>query len=152
MSDRLRDDRLERILDAVDMIERCLGRLVKVRNTVDRDRYRNDADVQDIVERRFVKMAEATLDIGTVLVIHERGTPARSNPATMRTLGELDIIPDALASDMEDAARFRNVLAHTYGDAIDHDVVYDALGDLERYRAFIVAIREYLEATGSFDE
>jgi uncharacterized protein YutE (UPF0331/DUF86 family) len=145
MSDGIDEQQLERILDAVETIEDCLGRLVEVRKNVDRESYRNDADTQDIVERRFVTMTEATLDVGEVIVIHERDAPAASNPATMRALGELDVLPNELASKMEDAARFRNVLAHTYGDAIDHDVVFDALHDLERYRAFVVAVRDYLD-------
>ncbi len=31
-------------------------------------------------------------------------------------------------------------------------MVYDALEDLERYRSFLVSVREYLDAIGAFDE
>ncbi|MEF8872613.1 MAG: DUF86 domain-containing protein [Haloarculaceae archaeon] len=151
MSDELADDQLQRILTAVDTIEACLGRLVEARETVDRETVQQSSDTQDIVARRFVMMTEATLDIGTVLVVHERGTPPPSNPATMRILGDLEILPDSVASKMVDAARFRNVLAHTYGGAIDHDIVYDALEDLERYREFVLAVRDYLNKTDSLD-
>jgi uncharacterized protein YutE (UPF0331/DUF86 family) len=48
-------------------------------------------------------------------------------------------------------ARFRNVLAHTYGDVID-DVVYDALDNLERYRSFLVAVRQYLDSIGALED
>ena len=61
------------------------------------------------------------------------------------------MLPENLATEMEDAARFRNVLAHTYGDSINHDIVYSALEDLERYRRFVVAIREYLDSIDALD-
>lgn len=151
MSDEFTDNQLHRISTAVETIEGCLERLVTVRESVTRDEYRNTPDTQDIVERRFVTMTEAALDIGTVLIIHEQGKSPSSNPSTMRTLGDLNIIRETLAKEMVDAARFRNVLAHTYGDAIDHNVVYDALEDLERYREFVIAIRDYLESVGALE-
>lgn len=105
-----------------------------------------------MVERWFVKMTEATLDIGRTIITHERGNPPESNPSTMRTLGEIDVISAELATEMEDAARFRNVLAHTYGESINHDIVFSALQDLERYRQFVVAVREYLDAIDALDD
>lgn len=151
MSDDLSEEQLVRILHAVETIEDCLGRLVETRDGVDRAAYRTDRDTQAIVERRFVQMTEAALDIGTVLLIYERGEPPESNPATMLALAECGVLTDELATGMADTARFRNVLAHTYGDSIDHDLVYDALGDLERYRDFVVAIRKYLDDIGALD-
>lgn len=70
----------------------------------------------------------------------------------MRTLEELGILSASTAEEMAQGARFRNVLAHTYGDIIDHDAVYNALQDLERYRQFVVEVRDYLESIGAFDE
>jgi uncharacterized protein YutE (UPF0331/DUF86 family) len=53
---------------------------------------------------------------------------------------------------MAQGARFRNVLSHTYGNIIDDDVVYNALQDLERYRAYVQAVQDYLESTGAFED
>lgn len=152
MTDALSNDQLARILTAVETIEGCVTRLTEIRTTVHRKSYHEDEDVQDIVERRFVKMTEAAIDIGTVLIVHRCGEPAESNPETMRVLADLDILPTEVAREMEDATRFRNVLAHTYGRTIDHDLVYDALTDLERYRDFVVAVRDYLDAIGALEE
>ncbi|QLH81115.1 type VII toxin-antitoxin system HepT family RNase toxin [Halosimplex pelagicum] len=152
MSDDLPADRLQRILDAADTIEDSLGVLARKRRTVDRETYRNDSDTRDVVERRFVKTTEAALDIGTVLVVHELGHPPESNPETMQALSDIDVLSDELADEMAAAARFRNVLAHTYGDAIEDEMVYDALEDLERYQSFLVAVREYLDAMGALGE
>ena len=60
---------------------------------------------------------------------------------------ELERIVTAVET-MTQAPRFRNVLAHTYGDAIDNDDVYDVLQDFDRYRDFLVAVREYLDDSG----
>lgn len=97
-------------------------------------------------------MTEAAIDIGQVLLVYETGEPGESNAETMRRLSEVDILTDETADAMAAAARFRNVLAHTYGPIIDHDTVYDALQDLERYRTFLHEVHEVLESTGAFDE
>ena len=96
-------------------------------------------------------MTEAAIDIGEELVKQERGPPPQSNPEAMRALGDLGILTPSTAEQMAQGARFRNVLAHTYGQIIDHDVVYNALQDLERYRAFVVEIRDYLDSIGALD-
>lgn len=57
-----------------------------------------------------------------------------------------------MTEEMAQAARFRNVLSHTYGDVIDDDVVYNAPQDLDRYREFVRAVRDHLDAIGALDE
>jgi len=144
------DDQIERILAAISTIEESMGILAEKRS-VDRETYKADRELRDVVERRFVKMTEAAIDVGEELLKHERGRPGGSNPATMFELTGVGVLSEETADAMAQAARFRNVLAHTYGGDIDHDVVYDALLDLERYRAFVVEVRDYLEATGSLE-
>jgi uncharacterized protein YutE (UPF0331/DUF86 family) len=116
-------DRLNRILTAVETIEESLGVLAR-KQQIDRKDYKNDSGARDIVERRFVKMTEAAIDIDEGLVKHERGQPPASNLASMRTLGELGVLSGSLVEEMAQGARFRNVLSHTYGNIIDHDIVY----------------------------
>ncbi|MEF8826270.1 MAG: DUF86 domain-containing protein [Halapricum sp.] len=144
-------DRLNRILTAVETIEESLGILSR-KQRVSREDYKADSDTRDIVERRFVKMTEAAIDIAEELVKHERGQPPASNPAAMRALGEMGVLSGSEAEEMAQGARFRNVLSHTYGNIIDHDVVYNALQDLDRYRSFVQAIRDYLESIGALDD
>lgn len=150
-ADEFPKDRLERILTAVETIEESLGILAR-KQRIDRDEYGDDPETRDVVERRFVKMTEASIDISEELVKHERGEPPRSNPEAMRTLGEIGVLSDAVTEEMAQAARFRNVLSHTYGDVIDDDVVYNALQDLGRYREFVRAVRDHLDAIGALDE
>jgi uncharacterized protein YutE (UPF0331/DUF86 family) len=143
-------DDINRILSAVETIERSLGILADKRG-LDRDEYMDAVETQDVVERRFVKMTEAALDIAETICKHERGLVPESNPATMRALADFDVLDADDAADMAKAARFRNVLAHTYGDVIDGNVVYDALQDLERYRAFLRSVHAYLDEAGAFE-
>lgn len=141
-------DDLDRILSAATTIEESISVLAE-KQSLSLDAYRTDREAQDVVERRFVKLTEATLDIARTIVADERGTPPDSNPAAMVGLDEAGVLDRASRAELVQAARFRNVLAHTYGDAIEHDDVYAALQDLERYRAFLHDIRAHLEETGA---
>lgn len=145
----LPEEDVERILSAVETIEESLS-VLAAKQSVSREEYRADRESRDVVERRFVKLTEATLDIAKTIVTHERGTPPVSNPDAMIELDETGVLDRVATAEMVQAARFRNVLAHTYGDAIDHDAVYDALQDLDRYRDFLHDVRAYLEAIGVF--
>lgn len=147
----LSEDDIERILAAAETVEESLEVLARHQSTT-REEYLEERATRDIVERRFVKLTEATLDIARTLVVNERGTAPDSNPGTMRALGVADIVTDETVDEMAQAARFRNVLAHTYGNAIDDDAVYDALQNLDRYRDFLTEVRTYLSETGGFDD
>lgn len=142
--------RVNRIVAAVETMETSLGILVE-KSTVDRETYHNEADIRDIVERRFVKLSEAALDIVREILRAERGSVPESNAQVMAGLEEVGISGNATTDKMVEAARFRNVLAHTYGHHIDDDAVYAALQDLERYRWFLQDIRAHLGEAGVLD-
>ncbi len=144
------DTDIERILSAAETIDRSLDVLTEKR-TLAKDEYRADQDTQDIVERRFVKATQAALDIAKTVLVHERGTQPESNPAAMQELVEIGVLDGETGTSMAQAARFRNVLAHTYGDIIDEDIVYDSLHDLDRYQDFLVQVRAYLDESDSLD-
>ena len=141
------EDDVERIVSAVETMEVSLSVLAD-NQSVSREEYMADRAVRDIVERRFVKLTEAALDIARTLLAHEREGQPDSNPAVMVALGKVGVLDDTTTEKLTQAARFRNVLAHTYGDAVDNDDVYDALQNLDRYRDFLLAVREYLSDTG----
>lgn len=49
---------------------------------------------------------------------------------------------------MRDAAGFRNVLAHQYGDALDHDLVFRHLQtELDVFVSFLREVRSAIDAT-----
>lgn len=144
---RLSEEDQNRIGDAFESIEQSLSVLVE-KQSLSREEYRADRTSRDVVERRFVKATEAALDIASVLVVAETGDHPESHPEAMTRLVRIGVLTDETGEQMPQAARFRNVLAHTYGDVIDHDRVYDALQDLDRSRTFLVEVREYLTDSG----
>lgn len=135
--------RLERIATAVETVEESIA-ILSEKQQLSFEQFESDSEARDVVERRFVKTTEATLDIGRTILAYERETVSETYPAIMRKLGELGVLPQTTSEEMVEAARFRNVLAHTYGEDIDHVLVYEALQDLERYRDFLHAVRAYL--------
>lgn len=141
---------IQRIVTAVETIEESLGVLAE-KQSLSRATYRTDRETRDVVERRFVKLTEAALDIAETVVRYEQDSRPESNPAAMIELNAAGVLDAGTARKMAEAARFRNVLAHTYGDAVDHDEVYDALQDLDRYRTFLHAVREHLEEVDALD-
>ena len=96
-------DRLNRILVAVETIEESLGILAR-KQRIGREEYKSALETRDIVERRFVKMTEAAIDIAEELVKHERGQPPASNPESMRALGEIDVLSGPLIEEMAEGA------------------------------------------------
>lgn len=107
--------------------------------------FRTDRDIQDIVERRFEKAVQASLDIASHIVA---GLPARE-PTSYRdvftVLAEEEILDGETAEDMEEMAGFRNVLAHDYAE-IDHERVHRHLEHLDRFRRFAEAVHEHVQA------
>jgi hypothetical protein len=72
------NDDLERIVSGAETIEKSLS-VLTAKQSMSREAYRADRETRDVVERRFVKLTEATLDIARTLVVHERGSPPESN-------------------------------------------------------------------------
>lgn len=141
-------DRVETVVEKVEYVEESLAILAD-KQSVTRDRYRSDPEVRDVVERRFEKATTACLDVARMLLKDIDGRAPESNAATMERLHEVGVLSGATADEMAQAALFRNVLAHEYGDVLDHEVVFDALQDLERYRRFLHEVRDYLDRVGA---
>ena len=142
------DDRVETVVEKAEFVEACLEILATKQSLTDEE-YRDDREQRDVVERRFEKMTEACLDVARMLLKDLDGSAPNSNAAAMHHLGEHGVLSDDTAEKMAEAALFRNVLAHEYGEVLDHDVVYEALQDLRRYRDFLHEIRAHLEDVGS---
>ena len=101
----------------------------------------SEADVERIVN------AAATMD-ESLSVLADKQSLSRSAYRTDQATRD---IVERRFIKVTEAAQFRNVLAHTDGEAVDHDEVYDALQDLERYRNFLHEVRTYLDETGALD-
>jgi len=108
--------------------------------SLSRASYLADRENRDVVERQFVKLTDATLDITKMIIVHEKGTSPKRNPASMVEMDAAGLFDQTAPEEMVQAARFRNMLAHTYSEAINHDDVYQALQDLNRYQNFLIDV------------
>lgn len=142
-------ERANRIADAVEAMEDLVAQLQSYQK-LSHEEYTDPTaqDRRDAIERKFVKLTEATLDIATELCKQEsedRDPPERRK-AQIEYLASEDIIGEDLAEQLKEAVGFRDVLAHTYGPIVNDDIVYDALqNSLERYIAFVEAVDRYLQ-------
>lgn len=77
-TDPLPSDRVNRITEAIEDIERNLSAL-REKQQLSRAEYKasDNQDLRDAVERKFEKLAEAVLDIADQLLKHERGSSPR---------------------------------------------------------------------------
>lgn len=106
-------DRVETIVEKAEYVETCLGILAE-KQSLDRDEYGSNVEARDVVERRFEKMTGACLDVARMLLRDIDGRAPDSNAAAMERLYEVDVLSEAVADRMAEAALFRNVLAHEY--------------------------------------
>jgi uncharacterized protein YutE (UPF0331/DUF86 family) len=128
-------ERVETVVEKAEYVRECLEILAE-RQSVSRAQFRTDTEMRDVVERRFEKASQACIDVARMLLRDIEGQAPGSNAAAMRRLHEVGVLTEETAESMAQAALFRNVLAHEYGDVLDQDIVYDALQDLRRYRDF----------------
>jgi len=111
---------------------------------VSKEEYLEDRDLQDIVERRFEKAIQASIDVASHIVSAEGFREARDYGDLFVVLGEEDVIDEDLDSKMVEMAGFRNVLAHEYS-GIDDERVYRHLDNLERFREFARQVHAFVE-------
>lgn len=135
-----------------DTVRSRLGKLEQyVRGLADKqdctlEEYRRDADRQDIVERRFVKAIQASIDVASHVVSKQGYREPENYGDVFAILGEEGVLGAETADRMVEMAGFRNVLAHEYADILD-ERVYDHLQDLDHFRRFAGEIHSFLQET-----
>lgn len=137
----------DRVRTKLGRLEEYLGGLVEQQD-VSLESYLRDRDRRDIVERRFEKAIQASLDVAAHVVATEGFREPNDYGDLFRILEENEVVDTELADRMVEMAGFRNVLAHEYA-RIDHERVYDNLQDLEHFRRYAAEIARYV---GTLDE
>jgi len=134
-----------RIVEKAAHVRDALEVLAEKRDTLDFETYRSDREQRDVVEREFETAIEACLDIGEILLTIEGASVPEENAAVFRRLGSLTVLDADTARRMAEAAGFRNILSHRYGDAINDRDVYNFLNeDLPLFSAYLDRVRDYL--------
>jgi uncharacterized protein YutE (UPF0331/DUF86 family) len=135
----------ERITSKMDDLEQCLRELEEYL-PVTVDEYLGSGMRRRACERAFQLACENLLDICNMIISDEGlGIPIESKDS-IRKLRQHDVIPELLASRLEELTGFRNLLVHQYG-RVDDSVAYSCLrnesGDfyefLEEIEKFVTA-------------
>lgn len=127
-ADRLPGDRANRIADGIEAIVTDVTRLRELQS-LSRAEYKDpsEQDRRDSVERKFVKITAAVLDIAEEILKQERGGAPKHRKRMITALEAEGLISRKSADRLRDAVEFRDVLAHAYGPIVNDDLVYDAL-------------------------
>lgn len=140
----LDDETESRIVEKVEYIEQAVTVLSR-KQSLELSAYLADREQQAIVEREFQTALEACIDIAELLLKSVSGTVPETNAEKFARLGQIDILSTDTAKAMQNAARFRNVLAHTYGLDIDNERIYRHLqSDLHWFPTFLTEVRATL--------
>jgi len=113
---------------------------------VSKEQYLRNRDRRDIVERRFEKVIQASLDVASHVIATEGYREPTDYGDLFRVLGENGVISSTVADRMVEMAGFRNVLAHEYAQ-IDDERVFDHLQDVEHFRRFAQEIAEFTQGS-----
>jgi uncharacterized protein YutE (UPF0331/DUF86 family) len=133
----------ERILDKAIYVEEAVSVLIR-KQTLSIEEYLAEREQRSIVEREFQTAIEACIDIASLLCKELDGVPEQ-NAEKFYRLPEHDVVSPATGERMKEAARFRTVLAHNYGEDIDDELVYRSLQvDLDWFPTFLRDVREYI--------
>ena len=140
----LDDETESRIVEKVEYIEQAVTVLSR-KQSLSLSEYLDDREQQAIVEREFQTALEACIDIAELLLKSVSGTVPETNAETFSKLGQRDILSQETTEAMQEAARFRNVLAHTYGFDIDNERIYRHLqSNLHWFPTFLTEVRATL--------
>ncbi len=108
--------------------------------------YREDSEAQAIVERSFHTAIKACIDIAKLLIVASSREIPERNADRFHLLAEMGIVSHDTATAMAESAGFRNVLAHTYGEAIENGLVYRHLQeDLHWFPTYCREIQSHLD-------
>lgn len=121
------DERTERrILEKAEYVGDAIKVLVRKRDSLSFDEYRAQREQRDVVEREFETAIEACIDIGKMILMTESENVPNTNAEVFHELGSRDVLDAKTARRMAQAAGFRNILSHQYGNEIDDEDVYNS--------------------------
>lgn len=141
------DERTERrILEKAEYVGDAVKVLVKKRDSLSFEEYRTQREQRDVVEREFETAIEACIDIGKMILRADDETVPSTNAQVFHELADQDVLDAETAGRMAEAAGFRNILSHRYGNDIDDEDVYNFLAhDLSLFYDYLEQVRGCIE-------
>jgi len=134
---------LNLIKDRFNEIETSLARLESFRR-MSRKEFVADQDTLDLACYRLLVAIEAALQICYHIAAKKLTKVPEEYAECFAILCQAGLIDDTLSQNLQQMARFHNLLIHVYWK-IDYDRLYDILRDhLDDLRSFIVAVGRQL--------
>ena len=98
--------------------------------------YGDDMVTRRAVERTFVNLIQACIDLAKHIRSTESLSPSGTSKREIKALERAEIVSSETREHIEEAVGFRNLLTHRHGE-IDHEVVYEILqNDLRWFERF----------------
>lgn len=133
--------RLRALLDRVAEEVSALRRLAALSD----QQLRADPERLPGAKYRLQCAIEASIDAAEHVIAAEGFRAPETYAEAFRVLGEQGLLEQALANDMEDAARFRNLLVHGYARVDEDRVIAIIRTGGEHLDAFRRALARYVD-------
>ncbi|MGC9523692.1 MAG: type VII toxin-antitoxin system HepT family RNase toxin [Anaerolineae bacterium] len=134
---------LNLIQQRFDDIQASVERLEAIAK-MDREAFLADQDMLDIASYRLLVAIEAAIQLCFHVSAHRAHRAPETYAECFGILAEAGILPADLSRNLQQMARFRNMLVHIYWD-VEYERIYAMLQEnLDDLRAFVGAIRELL--------
>jgi len=132
------------VIDKLRHINEYTNDLKQLRG-MSKETYTSDMVTQRAVERTFMNLIQACIDLAQHIRSREDLAPSNTSREEIEALGDANVISRETQAKMEEAVGFRNVLAHRYGD-VNHDVVYTVLHeDLQWFDRFQQEVAQWFQ-------
>ncbi len=140
--------RKESVIERLKRLEEVLVKL-KEKEKITIEEYRQDTDVQWIIERGLEISSSAILDIGNHILSGVYQTAVEEYEQILKKLQEKQVISKNLYEELRGLGRFRNLLVHGYL-SLNTELVYEHYRKaLVSFPKFIAEIAGWLEKYGS---
>lgn len=131
----------------LEELDTTLARLSRHRD-VSLEDYRNDPDLQWIVERGLLNAAGLVFDIADHVLSGHFGRHSETYQASLDGLYEERVIPRDLHEDLEGLGGFRNLLVHEYVELDSAEVHRHFQTAFQVFPRFASAVLAWLEEMG----
>ena len=119
-------------------IAESVSRLEKIAE-MSQDAFLADQDIRDIASYRLLIAIEAALSICYHIASKQLKKVPENYADCFQLLGDAGLIPLDLSANLQQMARFRNLLVHVYWE-VEEGVVYDII------RSHLRDLRQYCQA------
>ena len=134
----------EIVVDKLRYINEYTNDLKEMRG-LSKQEYVADIVTQRAVERTFMTLIQACIDLAQHIRAAEDLSPSGTAKREVEALGDAAILSSETTEKIKEAVGFRNILTHRYGD-VNHDIVYDVLhNDLQWFERFQQDIAQWFQ-------